>query len=85
MARRKTQEEVEKIYEEQGYKLLSKYINNRTPNIMKCPHGHITDTMTLWSFQKGFRCPKCSHKAKLTYEEAKQYFESYGYNFLSTK
>ena len=85
MARRKTQEEVEKIYEEQGYKLLSKYKNNRTPNIMKCPHGHITDTMTLWSFQKGCRCPKCSHKAKLTYEEVKQYFESYGYKLLSTK
>ena len=84
MARRKSQEEVEKIYEERGYKLLSKYINNRTPNKMQCPHGHISDTMTLWSFQKGYGCPICSHKAKLTYGQVKEYFASYGYELVST-
>ncbi len=85
MGRRKTQQEVEEIYADEGYELLSKYKNNRTPNVVKCPFGHTFDTMTLWSFQKGNRCPICSHKAKLTYEYVKEYIESFGYILLSTK
>ena len=81
--RKKSQEEVEKIYEEQGYKLLGEYKNNRTPLKMVCPKGHITESMTLWSFQKGNRCPICSRRAKLPYSFIKEQFEKEGYQLIS--
>ena len=83
MSKKKTQKEVELIYSKKGYKLLSKYINNRTPSKIECPIGHITETITLSNFQKGTRCPICSHKAKLTLKYIEEYFNSYGYRVLS--
>ena len=47
MSKKKTQKEVELIYSKKGYKLLSKYINNRTPSKIECPMGHITETITF--------------------------------------
>ena len=84
MTKRKSQKEVELIYSKEGYKLLSKYTNNRTPNKLECPNGHITETITLSNFQKGTRCSICSHKAKLTLEYVKKYFNLYGYKVLSS-
>lgn len=81
--RKKTQQEVELIFSKRGYKLLSPYKNNRTPNVVECPHGHITDTITLSNFQKGLGCPQCSHKAKLTYQQVKNYFQQYDYKLIS--
>ena len=85
MARRYSQQEVEEYYNQFGYELLDEYKNNRTPLKMKCPLGHITDTMTYWSFKKGCRCPECSRKAKLTYEYVEQQFEEEGYEMISTE
>ena len=83
--RRKSQEEVYEYYKNEGYELLCEYKNNRTPLVVKCPKGHIFDTMTFWSFKKGNRCPICSHKAKLTYEFVKNEFEKEGYSLISSE
>ena len=81
--RRYTQKEVEEYYKEYGYELLSIYQNNRTPLTMRCPKGHVSNTMTFWSFKKGCRCSMCSRKAKLTYEFVKSEFEKEGYELIS--
>lgn len=77
------QDDVELYFKQKGYELLSTYKNNRTPLVIKCPKGHIFDTMTFWSFQKGCRCPVCSRKIKLTYEFVKSEFEREGYELIS--
>lgn len=81
--KRNSQSYVEAFYKSEGYELLSEYKNNRTPLKMKCPVGHITNTMTFWSFKKGCRCPKCSNRAKLDYEFVKHQFEKEGYKLIS--
>lgn len=81
--KRNSQSYVEEFYRKEGYELLSEYKNNRTPLKMKCPVGHITDTMTFWSFKKGCRCPKCSNRAKLDYNFVKEQFEKEGYSLIS--
>ena len=81
--RKLTQQEVENYYKENGYELLSTYENYNTPLTMKCPKGHISNTMTFGSFKKGCRCSICSRKAKLTYEFVKKQFEKEGYELIS--
>lgn len=83
--KRLKQDEVELYFKQEGYELLSIYKNNRTPLVLKCPQGHIFDTMTFWSFKKGCRCPVCSRKIKLTYEFVKSEFEKEGYKLISDK
>lgn len=47
--------------EKEGYKLISeKYVNNHTPLVMKCPKGHITNTIIWNNFKNGSRCPICN-------------------------
>lgn len=54
-------EEVKKYFEDNGYELLSEeYVNSSTPLILKCPNGHITNTMTLNNFKRGRRCKICN-------------------------
>ena len=83
--RRFKQDEVELYFKQEGYELLSTYKNNRTPLVLKCPKGHIFDTMTFWSFKKGCRCPVCSRKIKLTYGFVKSEFEKENYKLISDK
>lgn len=83
--RKNSQQEVEEYYNQFGYELLDEYKNNRTPLKMKCPNGHITNTMTYWSFKNGNRCPECSRKAKLSYEHVKEQFENEGYEMISNE
>lgn len=82
-SRKLSREKVAEILNENGYELIGEYINNRTPIVMKCPSGHITDTMILSSFKKGCRCSVCSRKAKLTYDFVKSQFEKEGYIMIS--
>lgn len=83
-------EEVKNYIENEGYKLLStEYKNNRTPLNLICPNGH-TINMRFDNFRGGNRCKICScneqhDKQKLTYEEVKNYIESFGYKLLSTE
>lgn len=83
--RRTSQQEIENYYIQFGYQLLSEYKNNRIPLKMKCPFGHITESMTYWSFKKGNRCPECSRRAKLTYEYVQEQFEKELYELLSSE
>ena len=43
--RKLTQQEVENYYKENGYELLSIYENYNTPLTMKCPKGHISNSI----------------------------------------
>lgn len=53
-------EEVKNVFEKEKYKLLStEYKNSHTPLVIKCPRGHITNTMSYGNFRNGARCPKC--------------------------
>ena len=78
-----TQIQVENLFNEYNYKVLSEYKNNRTPLIIECPNGHITKTITLSNFKKGWRCSVCSRKAKLTYDFVKCEFLKEGYKVVS--
>ena len=79
-----TYEEVKNYIESQGYELLStKYINNASKLLIKCPKGHVFK-MTYSIFKTGSRCPKCLGK-QLNYNEVKEIIQSVGYKLLSTK
>ena len=91
--KRYTYQDVKNIVEEAGYKLLSteKEIVNDKGFVLttikiktKCPNNHIYDIMFGNFVHKGNRCKKCQdNKRKLTYEEVKEYIESFGYKLLS--
>ena len=89
--RKLTYEEVKQYIESFGYTLLSEeYINNRTPLKMICPESHITETITYSNFKKGYRCLECGKikahdKQRFSYEEVKEYIESFNYKLLSTE
>lgn len=79
---KKTYAEVKAKFEAEGYKLLSScYINGSTPLDYECPIGH-KHHINYFDFYSGNRCGKC-RKNKLTYEDAKESFESVGYKLLS--
>lgn len=86
--RKKSYEEVKAYIESFGYELLStEYINNSTKLDMICPKGH-KFKMAYTNFQQGQRCPICanesnSDKQRLSYDEVKNYIESFGYKLLS--
>ena len=59
MARKKTFEEIEKSFNDEGYELLDKvYVNSQTPLKYKCPNGHI-NSMRWNDWQQNHRCPNC--------------------------
>ncbi len=62
--RKRTIEEVRKIFENRGFKLLStEYINNKQKLEYICPEGHL-GRITLNSFLSGGGCRICSNKKK---------------------
>lgn len=65
-----------------GYEILSKYKNASTPLKIKCPEGHITDTMTWANFKKGERCYICNKPKRVTYEFVEQELKKEGYSLL---
>jgi len=85
-----TYTQVKDYIESRGYKLLSKeYKNANTKLKLQCPEEH-TFEMTYGNFYSNHRCPECSKKKygqyhKLSYDEVKEYIESYNYKLLSTK
>ena len=84
-----TYKEVKEYIEGFGYKLLSdEYINANSKLLILCDKGH--KYMASFSkFKNGNRrCPYCayentSEKLKQSYEEVKEYIESFGYKLLS--
>lgn len=86
-----TYEEVKGYIENKGYKLLStEYINSLSKLQIKCPKGHIFQTTFNDFKNQGSRCSICAIKSradkqKLSYEEVKQYIESFNYKLISTE
>jgi hypothetical protein len=57
--KRKTIEHVRRVFQIEGYILLSsKYKNSHSPLEYRCPNGHINKT-TWTEFDQGRRCPDC--------------------------
>lgn len=81
-----TIDEVRKLFEKDGYELLSKeYVNCKTKLQYRCPNGHIRET-TFDSFKNGNkRCPACQKTEKHTIEYVKQCFEDCNYKLLDTE
>ena len=61
MSEKLTQEYIEEEFNKEGYKLLSKYVNNRTKLLTICPNGHKWETI-FSNFQQGHRCKTCMIK-----------------------
>lgn len=56
---KKAKEEFYALAEKEGYLVLGEYTKNDTPVEMKCPNGHITDTLTPHNFKNNSRCKVC--------------------------
>lgn len=84
MPRKKTYEEVKALFESKGYILLdTEYIDAHTKLRYICKkHPDIIQSIRYNSLQQGKGCPYCVGKAKHTFEEVKNYFESCGYTLL---
>lgn len=96
---RYTYQDVLDMFGNEGYEVLSTeeellndkgFIYATTKIKVRCPKSHITNTMNINNFKSGKRCKKCADKklgenAKLTYEEVREYIESFGYKLLSTE
>lgn len=77
-----TYEEVKGYIESFGYKLISDtYVNNSSKLKILCEEGHIF-YMGYNDFKQGKRCPKCVGKS-WSYDEVKEYIESFNYELLS--
>lgn len=80
-----TIEEVKEYIESFRYKLLSEeYINAHEKLEIKCSKGHKYNA-SFSDFKQGRRCPYCSENIKYTYDEVKNYIESFNYKLLSTE
>ncbi len=85
-----TFEFVEKTFTDRGCKLLStEYKNARTHLEYECPLGHKNEII-FDSFRRGHGCRICKTKInadaqKLSYEEVKEFIESFGCILLSEK
>lgn len=91
MLRKYAREDVEKIIESIGYKIikLDEYKNLRTKFTVECDKGHVYD-VTLGNINSGKRCKICgykrsSDKMKLSYDYVKNYIESQGYELISNE
>lgn len=83
--KRKTLDEVKKIFKDKGYTLMAEvYKNNHTKMLSICPEGHEYN-VTLNAFhQAENRCPLCQEKSIYTYETAKKIFDDKGYILINT-
>ena len=82
---KKTQSEVKKIIEKEGYKLLSEYKGVAKKIKVQCPNGHVYKT-TYGRFNiSKTRCPVCNGGIRLAYDYVKGVIEKEGYKLLSTK
>ena len=85
--RKNSIDDIREYIESFGYKLLSeKYENQDDDLLLECPFGH-KFKMSYRRFRKNkTKCEICDGKPKtkkLTYEEVKNYIESFGYKLLS--
>ena len=82
MARKKTFEEVEKNFNDEGYELLDKvYVNSQTPLKYKCPNGHI-NSMRWNDWQQNHRCPNCMGQI-VTLEDVEREVKKRGFKLIT--
>ena len=85
-----TIQEVDKIFLERGYTLLStEYINSKTHLNYRCPKNHLGQ-IRFYHFLRDVGCAKCSNiknsdRCRKPFEEVKQTFTDSGYTLLSTE
>lgn len=74
---------VKQNIEREGYKLISEeYKNTHSKLTLKCPNDH-KFSIQYANFQQGQRCPKCAGIMKYSYDEVKEYIESFEYKLIS--
>lgn len=84
--RRYTYEEVKKIFENIGYKLLSESYKNTTTHIrIECDKGHISEYYIFKNFLSGSRCLECSGKKPYTIEQVQKIFDDRECKLLNTE
>lgn len=74
---------IKEYIESFGYELkTNKYKNSKTKLLIVCPNKH--EFKISWGdFKQGHRCSYCNKKHHYTYNEVKEYVESFGYKLLS--
>ena len=81
--KKKTIEEVRKLFESRKYQLLStEYSSNKSPLLYICDQGHQAE-ISFSSLQKINGCAKCVGLKKKTIKEVRELFESRNYTLLS--
>jgi hypothetical protein len=67
---------------EEGYKLLSKYVNNKSKFLYECPIGHM-HTITYGGWHQGRRCPECVPYGTSAFEQdVKKYIRNIDISFI---
>jgi hypothetical protein len=78
-----TQEEIETMFADVGYEVISEYKGVDTPIRYKC-HKHGKQKVFLGNFLSGNRCRKCSDEARMVeYELVEKAFVDMGYELLT--
>ena len=78
-----TIDDVRKIFEKEGYDLLSKnYNDNKGKILFRCPKGHI-HVIKLNSFLQGQRCGICFGTKRHSLKEVKNKFKEKGWKLIS--
>ena len=80
-----TLDEVNRKFEERGYKLLeSKYVNTRRPLKYQCPHHPNKELYISFSgLLNGQGCAYCAGQGKPTFEDVKALFKKRNYELLN--
>lgn len=82
MAPKLTHEFVKAAFEQEGYTLLSDYIDSKSKLDFRCDKGHLHQIS--WNyFNSGNRCGICSGRYNINDEVVKAAFEAIGYEALS--
>ena len=78
--RRHDEKKVIEAFEKEGYTIVGKYFNSRTPIEYICPQGHKHEC-SYDNWKKGNRCPECCRNI-WSLEKAKEYLSQFGYELL---
>lgn len=73
-----TQQEIKERYADEGYELISDYVNSSTKVVAICPNGHHWEHLPS-NFKKGQRCFECFGCKKKELEYVKQVFINKGF------